>query len=178
MRATAVNKRKRSLLGQAGFTLLEFSVSLGFMAAMGGLIAGSSFLALRTDVETGALAHVAVETAKTTRWMVRDIHRAGQDADDSDGVAPTDLVDGAAAVNAAAFSWDDGGPDVTCTYSLNGTDLQRDCGGGSVAIVGRSISGLEFVLSGRLVTVSYTITPPEAPDKAEQIVLNIALGGG
>ena len=177
MRAIRGRQRKRSALGQAGFTLLEFAVSLGFMSAMGGLIAGSSLLAMKTNTETGAIAHVAVETSKTTQWLVRDIHRAGQDADLSDPVTATDLVDGGAAVTSASFSWDDGVSDTTCTYSLSGTDMQRACGG-SPFVVGRFISGLQFTRVGRLVTVTYVITPATAPDAAETIVLSVALGGG
>jgi hypothetical protein len=112
---------------------------------------------------------VAVETAKTTTWLVRDIRRTDP--------ADTDLVDGGPAVTAAEFSWTEGGVPVTCDYSLNGTDLERDCGS-TPFVVGRSLSGLQFTRAGRLVTVSYTITPSTAPAAAETIVLNVALGGG
>ena len=166
MRATARKKRRETALRRAGFSLLEFAISLGFMSALGGLIAGSSFLAIRTNAETGARADIAVETAKSTRWLVRDIHRA----------EATTLVDAAPAVSSGTFSWVDGGP-VVCTYSVVTTDLVRNCGT-TVNTVAHSISGLEFTLAGELVTVVYTITPADAPDAAEQISLNVALGGG
>ncbi len=158
---TTGNKKQR------GFTLLEFLISIGFMSALAGLISGSTLLSIRTNTETGAIADVAVETAKTTRWLVRDVHRA----------ETTNLVDLAAPVATANFQWDDGGP-VVCTYSLvNSTDMQRSCGS-SVGVVGRNISNLQFSRSGNLITVSYQIIPPESPGKAQTINLNIALGGG
>ena len=70
------DRAKRGLLRQAGFTLLEFTVSLGFTTALGGLVLASSFIALRTDTEGGARADVAVETVRATRWLIRGGHRA------------------------------------------------------------------------------------------------------
>ncbi len=151
---------------QRGFTLLEFMVSIGFMALLAGLISGSTFLSIRTGTEAGAVADVAVETATTTRWLVRDVHRA----------ETTNIVDLAPAVTTASFSWDDGGP-VTCTFSLVGSQFIRDCGGPQVAI-GKLISNLTFVRSGNLITANYQIVPPRAVDRTQTVDLNIALGGG
>ena len=166
MRTATRNKRNAKTLNRAGFSLLEFAISLGFMASLGGLIAGSSFLSIRTGAETGARADVAVQTATSTRWLLRDIHRA----------EATTLIDGGAAVSSGTFSWVDGGA-VVCVYSLSGTDLVRNCGS-SVHTVARSISGLQFSRTGDLVTAVYTITPTEAPGFSEQISLSVALGGG
>lgn len=145
---------------------MEILISVGFMASLAGLISGSTFLSIRTRVETGAVADVAVETARTTRWLVRDVHRA----------ATTNLADPATGSTSATFNWDDGGP-VSCTYSLTGTDLIRNCGAVQ-STVGRFINNLSFDRVGNLITVSYQIVPPTAVDKAEMVDLNIALGGG
>lgn len=150
---------------QRGFTLLEFLISIGFMSALAGLISGSTLLSIRTNTETGAIADVAVETAKTTRWLVRDVHRA----------ETTTLVDLAPPTNIAAFLWNDGGP-VTCTYSIVNGDMQRNCA--TAHVVGNNVSNLQFSRNGNLITVSYDIVPPQAVDKAQTINLNIALGGG
>lgn len=158
--------RRRARSRQHGFTLMEILVSVGFMSAMAGLISGSTFLSIRTSAETGAVADIAVETAKTTRWLVRDVHRA----------ETTNIVDLASAVDTASFTWDDGGA-VTCTFALNGTDMSRDCGTSQVN-VGRYINNLLFSRNGNLVVVSYQIVPPGSPGKAQTIDLNIALGGG
>jgi len=166
MQVATRKKRREKVLKKAGFSLLEFAISLGFMASLGGLIAGSSFLSIRTGAETGARADLAVETATSTRWLLRDIHRA----------EATTLIDGGAAASSGTFSWVDGGA-VVCVYSLNGTDLVRNCGS-SVFTVARSISGLQFSRTGDLVTAVYTITPTEAPGISEQITLNVAIGGG
>ena len=167
MRARGLKKRRETALREAGFSLLEFVISLGFMASLSGLIAGSSFLALKTNHETGARADVAVATATSTRWLVRDIHRADT----------TTIVDSAAAVSTATFAWVDGGP-VACAYYVSGADLVRDCGGAAVSNAARFIGGLEFTRAGDLVTVVYTITPTNAPGASEQISLSVALGGG
>ncbi len=159
---TRLTQRK----SQLGFTLMELMISVGFMASLAGLISGSTFLSIRTRVETGAVADVAVETAKTTRWLVRDVHRAES----------TGLVDPSTGVTSATFNWDDGGP-VSCTFALSGTDMTRDCGAGAQTI-GKFINNLTFDRAGNLITVSYQIVPPTAPDRTEQVDLNIALGGG
>jgi prepilin-type N-terminal cleavage/methylation domain-containing protein len=151
---------------QRGFTLLEFIVSIGFMSVLAGLISGSTFLSIKTTSETGAASDIAIQTARTTVWLVRDVHQA----------ETTNIVDLAASVNTASFSWDDGGP-VTCTLSLVGTDLQRDCGTSTV-VIGSFISNLLFERSGDLITVHYLISPPGVSGKTQQVDINIALGGG
>ncbi len=164
--ATTRVSSTKSKRKQRGFSLLELIISIGFMASLAGLISGSTFLSIRTRVETGAVADVAVETAKTTRWLVRDVHRAES----------TNLVDPSTGSTSATFSWDDGGP-VSCTFALSGTDMTRTCGGAATT-VGKFINNLTFDRSGNLITVHYQIVPPDAVDRAEQLDLNIALGGG
>ncbi len=151
---------------QRGFTLLEFMVSIGFMSILAGLISGSTLVSIKTGNESGAIADIAVETARTARWLVRDVHQA----------ETTDIADLAAPVDTATFTWDDGGP-VSCTISLIGTVMRRDCGVSGVDI-GRYITNLEFTRDGDLITVSYVIVPPDSPSKARQVDLSIALGGG
>ena len=151
---------------QRGVTLIELLISVGFLASLAGLITGSQFLSVRTRVETAATADIAIETAKTTSWLVRDVHRA----------SGTDVVDGAPAVVDATFSWDEGSP-VACTYLLSGTDMVRDCG--SVQhVVGHYISDLAFTRTGNLISASYLIAPPGSGGTPQQIDLNIAMGGG
>lgn len=158
--------QKGSRRNQRGFTLMELLISLGFVASMAGLISGSSFLAIRTRVESGAIADIAVETARTTRWLVRDVHRS----------ASSGLADPATGATSASFTWDNGGP-VTCTYSLTGTDLIRDCGA-IQSTVGKYINNLTFDRAGNLITARYTIIPPSAPDRSQLVDMNMALGGG
>ena len=151
---------------QRGFTLLEFIVSIGFMSVLAGLISGSTFLSIKTSSETGAASDIAIQTARTTVWLVRDVHQADS----------TNIVDLAPAVNTASLSWDDGGP-VTCTYSLVGTDFQRTCGTSTV-VIGSFINNLLIERSGDLITVHYLIVPPGVSGKTQQVDINIALGGG
>ena len=156
--------KQRSRHGQAGFTLLEFLVSLGFMGALGGLVMASSFIAIKSNAQTNAKATVAVEVTRASRWLVRDVHNAEM----------TDLADPGS--DTSARFWDDEGT-IDCIYSLNATSLERDCGGGE-AVVGRGFSDLSFERDGELITVSYTVTAPNDPGVTEDVELNIALGGG
>lgn len=162
----ATPRKRRQKSHQQGFTLLEFMVSIGFMSILAGLISGSTLLSIKTSAETGAVADVAVETAKTTRWLVRDVHRA----------ETTNIVDLAPPVNSATFSWDDGGP-VTCSLSLVGTAFRRVCGASTVDI-GKYITNLTFERTGNLIVVNYVIVPPRSASKSQSVDLNIALGGG
>ena len=141
-------------------------MSIGFMSILAGLISSSTLLSIKTGNESGAIADIAVETARTARWLVRDVHQAES----------TDIVDLAVPVNTATFTWDDGSP-VACTISLVGTDMRRDCGASGVNI-GSNITNLLFERNGDLITVHYVIVPPDSPGKARQVDLSIALGGG
>ena len=145
---------------------MELLISVGFMASMAGLISGSVYLGIRTNIETGAVADIATETAKTTRWLVRDVHRA----------ETTSIVDLALPVASATFSWDDGGP-VNCTYSQSGTNMVRNCGAGNFT-VGKFINNISFDRIGNLIRVSYDIVPSVAAGRVQPIDLNIAMGGG
>ena len=162
----SLQKTARRTGRQRGFTLLELMISIGFMASLAGLISGTSFLAIKTGAETGAIADIAVQTARTTRWLVRDVHRA----------ETTNIVSLAPAVNTASFSWVDGGP-VTCTLALDGTTLVRDCGTSQVNI-GSYISNLTFERNENLITVGYQIDPPNTRSQSQTVNVNIALGGG
>ena len=155
-------KRRR----QAGFTLMEMLISVGFMASLAGLISSSQFLTVRTQRETNAVADVAVQTARTANWLIRDVHQA----------ETTTLADPTTGATSATFAWDDGGP-ISCTYLLVNTTLMRDCGSGQQP-VGSFINNLMFDRSGDLITAHYQIVPPTSTGKTQQIDLNIAFGGG
>jgi len=139
------------------------------MGGLGGLVATSSFQMLSAQTSTNANAEVAIEVSKTTRWLVRDVHRA----------TTTDVVDAAPAVETADFEWIDSGVTTTCTYLIDPTDgyFKRVCGAVSVK-VGVGISNLAFTRSGDLITVAYTVTAQIDPSRTENVVLDILLGGG
>ena len=136
------------------------------MSALAGLISGSTLLSIRTNTEAGAIADVAVETAKTTRWLVRDVHRAEN----------TTLVDLATTYQRRQPSFGTMVvPSPVHTHLLART-LQRNCA--TAHVVGRHVNNLQFSRNGNLITVSYDIVPPQSTDRAQTINLNIALGGG
>ena len=158
-------KRRRR---QLGFSLIEMIVSLGFVAALGGLIATSTFQTFRSERDSSARIQMATETTRSSRWLIRDIHRA----------ATTDLIAGGGPVNTASLSWQDsGGTAHTCVYDLDGTNLRRTCDG-VPANVAETISGLTFVRVGDLINTTSVVTPDRRTDLAETISMNVALGAG
>lgn len=154
---------------QKGFTLIELLVSLAITGALGGIIVSSSFAMMKASQSTNSRAQLAIEVSKSTRWLARDIHKAGS----------SDIVDLAPAVTTAGFTWIDGGAVSTCTYSLNGVDgsFERACPASTIKIA-RGVSALQFTRSGDLVSVHYVITSPVDPSVTENIELLVMVGGG
>lgn len=149
--------------------MLEVVISVGIMGALSGVIAISSFAMLQAQASTNGQAEVAIEVSKSTRWLARDIHRA----------ASSDVVDGAAAVMTADFTWNDGGVITTCTYSMNAVNntMVRTCPSGPKAVA-NGITGLQFTRAGDLVTASYTVTSGNNTGYTEDVDLTILIGGG
>ena len=69
----------------------------------------------------------------------------------------TDLVDNASAVNSMTLDWVDYYTGVneshTASYSLSGTDLQRDFDG-TITTIATGVTGIQFSRSGRVVMVT------------------------
>ncbi len=151
---------------QRGFTLIELIVAMGIMAVIGGLLHSFLFQAISARSDGGAKGELVTATTISTRWLVRDIHRA----------ETTDIPDGSGTVSVASFFWSDGGGAHTCTYQLVGSGLQRTCDTVANELT-TGFSNLLFSRNGDLVLVSFTVTASDRPDVNEQIDINIALGG-
>ena len=170
MTRSSTKRRIAGKLGrQVGFNLLELTVSLAIISSLGAFFVNSNYVLFRTANVTNARADLATEITKSTRWLIRDVHRA----------LTSDLVDSAPATNIADFTWNISGVPNTCSYDLNtGTNqLRRTCPGDTFAAA-NGISNLQFVRSGDLITVSYTVTSTVDPSFSEDIEMNMALGGG
>lgn len=91
-------------------------------------------------------------TGSTFQWLSRDIIQAQN----------SDLVDGAAGVSSATFTWTDyfGGGQTkhSLAYSLSGTNLQRTLDG-VTSTVGRKIKQVSFARTSDSVTVIVTASP-------------------
>ena len=162
---TTTGDRARS--GERGLILLEFAVAMGFMVVLGGLVLNMLGVGWELQSRNSAVLEVAVGTSTTTTWLIRDIHLA----------TGTDIPDGGAAQATAQFTWTDSGGAHACDYALVSDEMRRTCDSQTLAIAD-NISGLSFVRSGDLVTISYAITAPGRPDVADAIALNVALGAG
>jgi type II secretory pathway component PulJ len=152
---------------ERGFVLLEFVVSVSFMAMLGALVVSMLGQGWDLNSRNSAILEVSVSTSTSTTWLVRDIHVA----------TGTDITDGGGTQATAQFTWTDAGGAHVCDYALVTDDLQRTCDAVSLS-TGDNISNLTFERSGDLVTISYEVTAPNRNDVADSIVLNVALGAG
>lgn len=78
---------------------------------------------------------------------------------DARSALSTNLADGGPPVSAVTLSWtDSGGGPHSSSYSLSGTQLQRNYDG-SVLTVARHLSSIQFSRSGQLITVNLVSSP-------------------
>jgi len=161
------NKKRKDRSGERGLVLLEFVVSVAFMATLGALVVNMLGVGWDLNSRNGAILEVAVATSTSTTWLVRDIHVA----------TATDISDGGGTQATAQFTWTDAGGAHTCDYSMVSGGMQRTCDAVTFnAAV--NITNLTFERSGDLVTISYDVTAPDRADISDSIVLNVALGAG
>ncbi len=162
---TTASRKDRS--GEHGLVLLEFVVSVGFMAVLGALVLNMLGVGWNLQSRNSAVLEVAVDTSTSTTWLIRDIHTA----------TATDIPDGGGAQATAQFTWTDAEGAHVCDYSLVSDEMQRTCDSTTLTVA-NNISNLAFVRSGDLVTISYAVTAPDRPEISDDIALNVALGAG
>lgn len=162
---TTAGRKGRS--GEHGLLLLEFAVSMGFMAVLGVLVVNMLGQGWELNSRNRAILVVAVATTTSTSWLVKDIHLA----------TVTDIPDGGGTQSTAQFTWTDAGGAHVCDYALVGGDMRRTCDTGVIKVAD-NVSNLTFERSGDLVTISYDVTSPERADISDSIALNVALGAG
>ena len=162
-----INKliRRRGKRGQRGTLLIEFAAALAISGILGTTVVGSLFQLQRTTIDGGAQFELTTEVQRATRWMTRDIHRAGS----------TDVSDGGAPVSGASFGWTDESGGHSCSYALDSGALDRTCDGEST-VVARQLSGLSFSRSGSLVLLSFGVTAAARPDMSEAVSMYVSLG--
>lgn len=153
---------------QKGYTVIELLVVIAVSGVLIGALVPFIYNVTRG---TGTITHRASATLQVqnaSRLINQDVKLA----------ATTSLVDAAPAVDTLTLQWTDKHDDVnvdhTVQYYLSGQDLKRDYDG-VVTNVALYITNLEFSLSGSVVTVNITATPPDAPDESEQGSYNVTL---
>jgi VCBS repeat-containing protein len=147
---------------QRGITLVETIVAAGIAAMLVGALGSAIFLFTRTaeqgNDELGALRDVQ----NAGYWLTRD----GKMAE------TTDLIDGAPPVGSMTLTWTDGGQAHTVTYTLTGTELQRNYDGDAIAVA-RYVTSVEFSLSQGVITADLTSSPDGRWDTSEQVAYEI-----
>ena len=153
-----------SLGDQKGLTLVELLVA----AAISSMVIGALGTALHQFIMTSERGNdelrALFDVQNAGHWLTLDGERA----------EATNLVDGAPPAGSMTLSWTSGGLAHTSTYSLSGTDFKRDHNG-TVTTVGRHVSGVQFSLVGRLLTVSMTSTPEGRQGVSEQATYKVWL---
>jgi prepilin-type N-terminal cleavage/methylation domain-containing protein len=131
---------------QRGMTLVELLVAAAITALVAGGVGPAiiQFMLVTDSISDGLAAWHDARIA--TYWIAHDVQMA----------QTTDLVDGSPPVSAVTLEWTDkyaeGNVDHTSSYSLVGQELRRNYDG-QVMIVARYVSGVEFSLAGRTITV-------------------------
>ena len=138
----------RRLGDQSGLTLVELLVA----TAITGLLAG----ALGTTVHQ---LFMTSERGNDELRALHDVQNAGSWLNlDGERAETTNLIDGAPPAASMTLSWTSGSQAHTVTYSLSGTELQRNHNGTTITVA-RHISGIQFSISDRVITVMMTSTP-------------------
>ncbi len=140
------------LAKERGATTIEILAGVAILAiitpVLGSLIHG----ALTTPKQTVLALQATSGTGATFQWLSRDITQAQS----------SNLVNGAAGVSSATFTWTDyyggGQTSHSLAYSLDGTNLQRTLNG-VTSTVGRKITDVTFARAGETITVSVTASP-------------------
>jgi len=133
---------------QRGTTLIELLISVGLTAIIAVVLGSVIFqFAQATEQGNGQLQ------------ALHDLQNAGyRITADGKRAETTNLIEGAGPVSTMTLAWSDGEQSNTITYSLSGTDLEREHNG-TTRVVARHVSGVEFSISQGVVTVTITSAP-------------------
>ena len=137
-----------SIRRQDGFTLVEILVALGIAALITSVIGTAIFQILDRSARGGETVRALNDIQNAGQWLYLDGERA----------ETTDLIENDPPVNSMILNWVADGQSHTATYTISGTELERDHNG-TVTTVARYVSNAEFSISNRLITVSLTSTP-------------------
>ena len=153
---------------QKGFTLVEVLVVL----AVGSVIATGALLTFQQiTVGTGrsnSQVIAATDVNQAALRLKKDLMMAQE----------TDLTDNVTQSGSVLLNWADlTGGNVTAhsiSYTLSGTELQRDYDDGSVvSIVGWHITYLVFTQDGRVVDVTITASGSGVPQRSETLTFSV-----
>ena len=152
----------KTVADQKGITLVETIVAAGIASMLIGVLGSAIFLFTRTTEQGNNELRALHDVQNTGHWLTRD----GKMAE------ATDLVDGAGPVGNMTMNWTDGGLAYTVTYSLSGTDLQRDYNGAAITVA-RYVSSVGFSISQGIITANLTSSPGGRWGTTEEVTYEI-----
>lgn len=159
-------------MNQKGFTLLELLVALG----VGSVLLTGIVLSIHNTVWGTDRSNSHVVALADINHAVLSLKKNIQMAQD------TDLIDGdPIPKNSVTLTWTDytgfdESDDKThyVTYTLSGTQLQRDYDG-TMSIVARNITSLGFTRNDRIVTTNITATGPEIAQQIKTLKFSMRM---
>lgn len=128
--------------------LLELLVAAGIAATLATVLASTLFQVARVSEGGTDSLRALHDLENAAHWINLDASRAES----------WDLAPEAPPVDTMTLTWMEGEEPHTVTYSLSGSELQRNHNG-RVAIVARHLSSVAFSLSGGVITVAITSSP-------------------
>jgi VCBS repeat-containing protein len=150
---------------ERGVTLVETLLAAGIATMIIGVLGSSIFLFWQTTEQGNEQYRALHDVQNAGFWITRDGQRAQS----------TSLIEGADPVGTMTLSWTDGGQSHTVTYSLSGTNLQRNHDG-TITTVARYISSVGFSFSAqRVITCAITSSPQGRWEVSEQTTYKVYL---
>jgi len=122
---------------------VELLVAIAITGMISGVL-GSAVFQFSQVTQRGQGSFEAIHDAQLVGYWVTLDGRSAQ---------TTNLVDGAPEVQTMTLTWVDTGQTHTVTYSLSGTELERNHNG-TVKTVGRNVTSVGFARIGDVVTTN------------------------
>ncbi len=136
----------RQYAGQQGIMLIELLVAVGITAMITAVLGSTIFQVVGVSERGSNRLKVLHDLENAAHWINLDGGRA-----EASDLTPEP-------VDAMTLSWMEGDEPHSVTYSLSGTNLQRNHNG-EVSTVARYVSSVGFSLSDGLITVAMTSSP-------------------
>ena len=144
--------------------LVELLMAAGISAMLVGVLGSAIFQFMQVTERGNDQFRALHDVQNAGYWITLDGKRA----------ATTTLIEGAQPVESMSLSWTDSGQPHTVTYSLSGTDLQRDHNG-TMTPVARHVSAVGFSISQGVVTATLTSSPEGRWEVTKETAYRICL---
>ena len=151
--------------GQKGMTLVEVMIASAITAVIAGGLSVAIFMTVNVSGRGNDEASAMHDVQTASYWISHDTQMA----------STTDLVEAAEAVDSVVLEWTGCyGNSHTSTYSLSGTELQRDYDGATITVA-QYVSLVEFYISGNVLTFRIESNPPGRWNVSQDMTGNACL---